>query len=85
MFYKSKAASKPHSIIFFEPDLKLEWMEQFALRLSKGVQSVDFYIVEMADCPELMRILTLKCNLLNFHGTYKALKKIGKGSFASVK
>jgi len=63
----------------------VEWLQHFALRLSKGVQCVDFYIAELKDCPELMRILNLKCNLLNFHGNYKAIKKIGKGSFASVK
>lgn len=85
------------SIIFFEFSLKVEWLyhsknkENQKPRLSgfklisiENNQMIEFYSQNEKDLSSIYKILNSFINIVGFHENYKALKKIGKGSFASV-
>ena len=79
--------------------MKVEWLSQqikqkdgkkvnklfgFKLYESECEQMAEFHCVNEANLLSLVPVLNKKISVLGFHETYKALKKIGKGSFASV-
>ena len=76
--------------------MKLEWLYRnpksdvfpneppYGLRLIRGGDIAELLLNEIDDYYNLAQLLKRKLNIINFHFYYKALKKIGKGNFATV-
>ena len=83
-------------VSFFEFDLKLEWLfhhpteefdpnnTPFGFKLVRGHDVSELYFMETTDFQLVSQFLRKKLNIMNFHYWYKAIKKIGKGNFATV-
>ena len=81
-------------VCFFDFDLRVEWLHHsskekvfdklIGMRFLRGSDVVELQCVNEEELKALVPFLSAKLNLLNFHTTYKAIKKIGKGNFASV-
>jgi len=81
-------------VCFFDFDLRVEWLfhsskekvfdKLYGFRFLRGSDVVELQGANEEELRALMPYLNAKLNLLNFHTTYKAIKKIGKGNFASV-
>lgn len=79
---------------FFDFDLRVEWLfhaskekafdKLYGFKFLRGSDVVELQGSNDEEIKKLVPILNSKLNLLNFHTTYKAIKKIGKGNFASV-
>jgi len=82
-------------VCFYDFDLRLEWLyhsskekvfdKLYGFKLLRGTDSCELHSPTEEYLKELTNLLNRKLNLLNFHTHYKAIKKIGKGNFASVK
>lgn len=100
IFYKDKSAKQPLAIIFYEFELKIEWLysptkqkdgkkidKLIGFKFMKHLQkSIEFSFCQNTEDAAIafQVIMTSKINTFGFHEMYKASKKIGKGSFASV-
>jgi len=82
-------------VCFFDFDLRLEWLyhsskekvfdKLYGFKLLRANDTCELQSANEDNLKELSSFLNRKLNLLNFHTHYKAIKKIGKGNFASVK
>lgn len=82
-------------VCFYDFDLRLEWLyhsskekvfdKLYGLKFLRGGDSCELQSPNEDSLKELTSLLNRKLNLLNFHTHYKAIKKIGKGNFASVR
>ena len=52
--------------------------------LISNEQTLEFFSTNDLDVYNICRILKTKLNLQGFHDHFKAVKKIGRGNFASV-
>lgn len=81
-------------VIFFDFDLRLEWLYHsskekafdkiIGFKFLRNSDHVEFSVVDEEISKQIAKLLNHKLNLCNFHNIYKAIKKIGKGNFASV-
>lgn len=81
---------------YYDFDLKLEWLFNdqkseytmnevpFGFKLIRGNDIIELWFNNIEDYHTLSPFLRKKLNILNFHFWYKAIKKIGKGNFATV-
>lgn len=99
LFPLTPSQAKDHTkeikgVCFFDFDLRVEWLyhsskekvfdKLIGMRFLRGSDVVELQCVHEEEVKALVPFLSAKLNLLNFHTTYKAIKKIGKGNFASV-
>lgn len=88
---------KVKGIAIYDFDLKLEWLfkspkeffqsgeeEPYGFKLIRGNNINEIYFVNLCDYPLVSTFLKKKINTINFHFWYKAIKRIGKGNFATV-
>lgn len=93
-FLQDKSQKQLKGVCFFDFDLRLEWLfhsskekvfdKMYGFKLLRGTDTCELHCSNEDHLKELTHILNRKLNLLNFHTHYKAIKKIGKGNFASV-
>ena len=81
-------------VCFFDFDLRVEWLyhsskekvfdKVYGIKFLRQSDTCELNSTSEEVLKGLVPILNRKLNLLNFHTHYKAIKKIGKGNFASV-
>jgi len=81
---------------FYDFDLKIEWLFHnpkedyspdnlaYGFKLTRGSDYTELFFKDPEDFHLLSPFLRKKLNIMNFHFWYKAIKKIGKGNFATV-
>lgn len=93
LFFQDKSQKVLKGICFFDFDLRLEWLyhsskdkvfdKLYGIKFLRQSDTCELQANEDI-LKNLIPLLNRKLNLLNFHTHYKAIKKIGKGNFASV-